>query len=194
MASSSITGLPGKSIWGAFGNALRAELREQATISGFSGIEHAVEAIAVDDKGKRLIVVSAEPNPRIAALMQVDVQATLPDVRVLVARPIAFDIAHLARNFVQQLGSVEIRMSEITKLAEQFKGRETESMNLLTGAGGLFEPIARTFKNLTLPPLNQIIAAIQQLAQLDWKNASTGGSPAEFVMPLANVQHGWYRA
>src|ERR1700740_108337 len=91
-----------KEFWGVFGRALRAEQRDYTTIRGSSGLNHDVEAIFVDDKSKRVIIVSAEPNPRIAALMRVDVQAVFADTRVLVARPIAFDIAAFARHVVQE--------------------------------------------------------------------------------------------
>src|ERR1700730_11518509 len=63
-----------KQFWDVFGRALRAEPKDYLTIRGSSGLDHFVEAIFVDDKSKRVIIVSAEPNPRIAALMRVDVQ------------------------------------------------------------------------------------------------------------------------
>ena len=78
-----------KEFWDVFGRALRAEPRDCLTIRGLSGLDHIVEAIFVDDKSKRVIIVSAELNPRIAALMRVDVQSTFADARALVARPIA---------------------------------------------------------------------------------------------------------
>lgn len=86
MASSSI----GKPLCRAIG----AELRENTTITGASGLEHQVQAIAVDDKGKRVIAVVPEPNARIARLMQSDIQATVGSgVNVIVARPHIVDIA-----------------------------------------------------------------------------------------------------
>ena len=103
-----------KEFWDAFGRALRAEPRDYLTVRGSSGLDHFVEAIFVDDKSKRVIIVSAEPNPRIAALMRVDIQAAFADARVLVARPIAFDIAALARQMVQKFGLVNFPLNVLT--------------------------------------------------------------------------------
>jgi hypothetical protein len=38
--------------------------------------------LGVDEKRNRVIAVSSEPNSRIAALMQVDVQAAMPEMKV----------------------------------------------------------------------------------------------------------------
>src|SRR5437868_13817479 len=84
-------------IWRTVSKALGADFREQQLIKGISGLDHPVQAISVDDKTNRVIIVSAEPSPRLAALMQVDVQATLPDAKVIVARPLLFDVAEISR-------------------------------------------------------------------------------------------------
>ena len=65
-------------LWRSFARALGAEPREHRTIRGATGLDHEVESIAVDDKNKRVILVSSEHHPRIAALMQHDVQSTFP--------------------------------------------------------------------------------------------------------------------
>jgi hypothetical protein len=139
-----------KDFWDVFGRALRAEARDYSTIRGASGLE----AIFIDDKSKRVIIVSAEPNPRIAALMRVDVQAAFADARVLVARPIAFDIAAFARQMVQKFGLVNFPLNVLTEAVK-------EIMSL--------SPLGFTFQKITLPIVNQILAAIQELALLDWQ-------------------------
>jgi hypothetical protein len=58
-----------KGFWDVFGRALRAEPRDNLTIRGLSGLDHIVEAIFVDDKSKRVIIVSAEPDPRTEVLL-----------------------------------------------------------------------------------------------------------------------------
>lgn len=83
-------------LWSSFSAAIGTELRPATTIRGSSGLDHPVQAIAVDDKYKRVLIISAEQNARVAALMQGDVQATMPDVRVLVARPVVVDLGAIA--------------------------------------------------------------------------------------------------
>lgn len=83
--------------WRTFSFALGAEPRDHLTIRGASGLDHPVQSLSLDEKSRRLIIVSAEPNPRIGALMQVEVQATMPETHVLVARPVVFDLGVLAR-------------------------------------------------------------------------------------------------
>ena len=74
-------------VWSSFAKAIGAELREGDSITGASGLVHPLQALCVDDRTKRLVLFSSEPDPRIAALVQGDIQATMPDVNVLVARP-----------------------------------------------------------------------------------------------------------
>ena len=93
-----------KAVWAAFGRALGADPRDHLTIRRVSRLDHAVEGISVDDKGGRVIIIAAESSPRIAALMQIDVEATMPDAKVLVARPVVFDLPAIARGLVKRLG------------------------------------------------------------------------------------------
>jgi hypothetical protein len=130
--------------------------------------------IFIDDKSKRVIIVSAEPNPRIAALMRVDVQAAFADARGLVARPIAFDIAAFARQMVQKFGLVNFPLKVLTEAVK-------EIMSL--------SPLGFTFQKITLPIVNQILAAIQELALLDWQAIAESykQSPASPIIPLTNL-------
>ncbi|MGA7383347.1 MAG: hypothetical protein WBW81_01205 [Methylocella sp.] len=177
-----------KEFWDVFGRALRAEPRDYSTIRGASGLEHFVEAIFVDDKSKRVIIVSAEPNPRIAALMRVEVQAAFANARVLVARPIAFDIAAFARQMVQQFGLVNLPLNVLTD-----KMKAVEARNDDPEAGkeimSMFSPLGFTFQKITLPIVNQILAGIQQLALLDWQAIAESykQSPTSPIIPLTNL-------
>ena len=174
-------------IWSSITRALGAEPRQAATIRGASGLDHEVEAIAVDDKGQRVIVISAEPSPRVSALMQVDIQATMPDARVLVARPIMFDIAFVARGLVQHFGWDEIDFQEISvRLKEQQEGGKQPDPKELFG--GLLNPIITAFQNVRLPTMNQIMAFIQQAALLDWNHFIAGmGENKGLRLPVSNL-------
>ena len=93
--------LDAKRMWKSIGAAaVGVEIRQATSIRGISGQDHPVQAVGVDDKTNRVIIFSAEPNPRIAALMQTDVQATVADAHVLVARPVIFDLSEIARRIV----------------------------------------------------------------------------------------------
>jgi hypothetical protein len=169
-----------KAIWDALGRALGAEPRDSPTIRGASGLDHAVEAISVDDKNSRVIIFAAESNPRIAALMQVDIQATMPAARVLVARPIAFDAASFARRVVQQIGQTEINLRDkLFKYIEELrepKGVPTVSTGTIPPAlAELMAPFLLISKNVQLPQLNQVLAFIQQAALIDWATVVRSG-------------------
>jgi hypothetical protein len=172
-----------KGVWDAFGRALGAEPRDSPTIRGASGLDHAVEAISVDDKNRRVIIFAAEPNPRIAALMQVDIQATMPDVRVLVARPIAFDAGTFARRFAEQMGQTEIDVHALSEKVKQLEG-QIKPGEVHPAVAELIRPFVAAVTKVKLPPLNQIFAFIQQAALIDWPTAIKSGT---LVIPLANL-------
>jgi hypothetical protein len=169
-----------KEVWNAFGRALGAEPREALSIRGASGLDHAVEAISVDDKNGRVIIFAAESNPRIAALMQVDIQATMPGARVLLARPIAFDAASFARRFVEQMGRPDIDLQE---WGNSLKDPPTKPGEVHPALTKLLGPFVAVLENVKLPPMNQVLAFVQQAALIDWVSALKSGS----TIPLANL-------
>jgi hypothetical protein len=159
-----------RAMWSTFARALDAELRDDTVIRGSSGLEHDVEAIAVDDLHKRVIIVSAEPNPRIAAMMQVDVQATMTDVRVLVARPVTIDVPELLRRVVQPLGLSEIDIAKARGWLHSIKDQRAESDKLVSGLG-IDKALSRSFASFdTIPVMPQILGLITQAGQLPWSD------------------------
>ena len=174
-------------IWRSFCTALGAEYRENKDIQGSSGMSHAVQAIAVDDKDKRLILVSAEPNPRVAALMRVDVQVTMPDVRVLVARPLAIDLAHTARTvFGNENGELDlgVMVRAMAILATGDAGTEM----LKQAYGPAFAPLMHAIGRSNLPILSHIMNGIQQAASIDWMKLRDTPSPSESESPARFAQ------
>jgi hypothetical protein len=156
-----------KQMWKSISSALGTEMREAMSILGLSGQDHPVQAIAVDDKTKRVVIFSAEPNPRIAALMQVDVQATLPDVHVLVARPVMFDLSDLARRIVNQLGDIQALVPFFESTDEERKKK------IGTEVGHVLKPLFDTASKVRLPVSVQLMDVIQQLISLDWGSITT---------------------
>jgi hypothetical protein len=160
-----------KEIWKNFSAAVGAELREAKSLRGASGLDHHVQAIAIDEKGSRLILVSAEASPRIAALMQVDVQATMPNIRVVVARPVIVDVPILARRLLEPLGATSVSLAAISETAKSFNEMsEDRRKEVLFGhLSGAFAPVARAWRNAALPTFTQIMDAINQLSYVDWR-------------------------
>ncbi|WP_315825837.1 MULTISPECIES: hypothetical protein [unclassified Bradyrhizobium] len=157
-------------LWASFSVAVGTELRPAKSIRGISGLEHPVQAIAVDDKRKRVLIVSAEQNARVAALMQVDVQSTMPDVRVLVARPVVLDLGVIARNVFRNVEDARININEFKSRMERFQKLEPARSQRYVNRqlNRVVQPAVLAFKHVTLPTLNQIMDVIQQAANLDW--------------------------
>lgn len=159
-----------RAVWSTFARALGAELRTETVIRGSSGLDHHVQAIAVDDVAGRVIIVSAEANPRMAAMMQVDIQATMPSARVLVARPVAVDLPDVVRRIVQPLGLSEIDVVRARKWFQGWQGDQATNERLLTGLGvdkaleGRFAALSR----IDIPAMPQILGLIAQAGQLPW--------------------------
>ncbi|TIO54792.1 MAG: hypothetical protein E5X98_21595, partial [Mesorhizobium sp.] len=131
-------------IWESFSKALGAEYRPAKEIQGASGLTHEVQAIAVDDKGNRVILISADPNSRTAALMRIDVQATMPDAKVLVARPLAVDLAFAARfMFNTETGELDLpKVMQIGAVMAKGDAAQDEMKELLgPGMNSIFGPI-----------------------------------------------------
>ena len=173
------------SIWKPFCSALGAEYRESKEIIGSSGLTHSVQAIGVDDKSKRVIIVSAEHNPRVAALMRVDVQATMPNVRVLVARPIAVDFAAAAR----LLFHTEDGMLDFGKLLEfgsLLTDKSADKNGLVDRFGHVLMPLAGAIARTGLPIRTNVLNAIEQVTALDWRQI-VGGEQREVIPLLLNL-------
>ena len=134
-----------KQIWKSLSSAISIEMREATSIRGSSGQGRPVQAVAVDDKTNRVVIFSAEPSPRIAALMQTDVQATLPDVHVLVARPVIFDLSEIARRVAKQT-DIHALATLLTQMSTKQKKRAQQSANDLFSAklGPAIKPLFDT--------------------------------------------------
>ncbi len=160
---------PPRAIWGSFCQAVGAELREKTTIAGATGLEHRVQGIGVDEAGKRLVVISAEANARVAALMQVDVQATNPDFKVVVARPVIFDIGVLARRLFTNTPP-KVPIAQVVEWSNRAKTMSQEERIGFYGKyfSEVIDPVVRGYKNAKLPTITQVLDLVSQGSQLDW--------------------------
>ncbi|MGN8153107.1 hypothetical protein ACTJK5_12625 [Agrobacterium sp. 22094] len=157
--------------WKAICEALGTEFREHTTIRGASGIDHTVQAIGIDEATKRLLVVSAEFNPRVAALMRIDIQSTMPGTRVLVARPVPIDIAHVARKlFTTAAGLIDFE--KIIEFKNDFTNHPNEAVNEKYGA--TIVSVINSITNTPVPPLSFALQLLQQSSMLNWEKLITG--------------------
>ncbi|EBA10830.1 hypothetical protein [Roseobacter sp. CCS2] len=176
-------------IWEAFCTALGAEYREATEIVGASGLVHPIQALGIDETKNRLIVVSGDYNPRIAAMLRVDIQQTLPNMRVLVARPMALDLAHTARKaFFLPNGSLDAAKLVSVASLNSSPGTEEAMKEQLVGVFG--EPASKMWRNAqrsTLPTSNHMFNLIEQFQALDWDNMFSGDETSDLSQLFINV-------
>jgi hypothetical protein len=175
-----------RKLWDSFSRAIGAQLREHPTIRGASGLDHAVQAISVDDKTNRVIIFSAEPNPRIAALIQGDVQATMPSARVLVARPIIIDVSAIVRSFFKSPDEAKITLRQFKGFTDRFNklSKVKQQAQIERDVMGAIGSTINAFQHVSLPNVSQWNSVFQQLLGLDWKTVfesfSNEASPISF--------------
>lgn len=183
----------GKSeFWNSFCSALETEPREHKQVQGASGITHQVQAIGVDDARKRVVLVSAEHDPRIAALMQNDVQASMPDVKVVVARPISFDIASAARVLFALVNQGEIGIAQLTDALSGKDGKPPTAQR--ASLEDLIAAIGLSYTKASIPALSNVVNFVQQLAHLDWdtliqSSQADPNNPTLRLEPLLNLDN-----
>lgn len=176
-----------QTIWKSLCTALGAEYREHKEIQGSSGLIHPVQAIAVDEVKKRLIVVSAEYNPRIAALMRVDIQATLPDTKVLVARPIAVDLAYAARMLFSD-GRGGLDYSKVIGVAQALGSGEADKDLLEKQFGHQLTPIFDGIKRSGLPIRSHVLHTLEQVSSIDWARLKDAEHTETLGLMLQGIQ------
>lgn len=154
-------------IWQALLAGLGAEYRSAKEIDGASGLQHPVEAIGVDEVGRRLIVISSETNPRVAALLRGDVQATTADFKVLVARPMAFNLAQaIRRSFFTESGSLNV--PKLIEVGVAFQSQEKENEEVKALIGEPLEKLLDSANRSSLKLKNHIFSVMEQLHAIEW--------------------------
>jgi hypothetical protein len=179
--------------WGNIAKSLGLEPRELTTIRGASGLDHSVLSIGVDDKNKRILLVSAEPDTRFSAMMQFDVQATMPHVHVLVARPIALDLSEVARQIIKRFGRTVFIMDDIIKETKRLESlsKEERDQYYQQLIGDIVKPIISAYDRVALPRVSQIVSLIQQAAHLEfsekWLNKDDQGNREISLSTLSDI-------
>jgi hypothetical protein len=165
-----MTQTEGKEFWNRFIRAVGAEPREATTIKGASGIQHELLALGVDDKGKRIVLISSDHDPRGAAMMQVDVQSTFTDVRVVVARPIAIGLPILAQQLITFIGSNQLRLGRLSELLPGNADPAAATKWWEDRLNPVLHMAKRPFDQVPLSLLPQFLNAFRQLTLIDWQN------------------------
>jgi hypothetical protein len=162
-------------VWTSFAKAIGTELREGDSITGASGLVHPLQALCVDDKTKRLILFSNEPDPRVAALVQGDIQATMPDVNVLVARPTVYDLGEFVRSFYADAATAVLSLTQVKEFTNTLnklpKAEQQEFLNSGNLSAG-FAVAGRMIKAVEYVPmsaLTHVSNLVQQAALINWK-------------------------
>ncbi len=126
----------------------------------------------MDDTTGRVIIVAAEADPRLAALVQVDVQSSMPDAKVLIARPIAIDISAMARTLLEPFNITEVDFDRARKFLNDLKDKDEKTTQDLLAplADGAAGNIPAIFEKVELPAIGQIVSVISQAAMLPWRD------------------------
>lgn len=178
-------------IWESFAKAIDVEPREYRIVTGISGLEHSTQMLGVDERRNRLVLVASEPNARMAALIQVDVQAAMPRMKVIVARPIFFDLGVIARQIFPSDTSAQLpaskAMSFLQRLNDIPEARRGKFVNRKLQP--FLPQIVRAFENVPIPTIPQIADLVQQAANLDWKNMTDAVQGNESVITFAGLRN-----
>jgi hypothetical protein len=180
--------------WGTFLRAVETDPVEPKPILGASGLSHPVVATGIDVPRRRLVLISADPSARSAALAQNDIQAANADLRVIMARPIAVDLSRLATAISKLLRRVEVRASDFQRLVatgqlsqETAERRYGKRMARFIGNGVQPAFQALAYASLSSPATWQDV--LEQLAHLEVVVAED--QPASgLVNPVTTVRMG----
>jgi hypothetical protein len=170
-----------RDFWGNFLRAVETEPRPVPHIVGASGIEHSLLALGVDDVRKRLVLISGDHDARASAMMQTDVQSTMPGTHVVVARPIAIGLPTIAQRIIEITGTSKISMSifQNASTQEEMQAYLGTLLNRVLPS----EVIFKLFNMVPLDILSQILFVIRQLTYIDVQMAvtDTGGQQLQHL-------------
>jgi hypothetical protein len=159
---------PKKQFWNTFLTSLETVPREAQDVRGVSGFVHPILAVGVDEARRRTVIVSGDPDARTAALAQADIQAALPHVKIVMARPVAINLQPIALVLMEKLGGARIPFSRFELLSSKEKG-EQYAKELLNDVG---EIVARPYLYVQLNTLSLWKEVIQQLSLLQFEGFS----------------------
>jgi hypothetical protein len=179
--------------WKSILRATEVEPRSATSIRGASGFSHPIVSVGVDERRSRVVVISGESDARSAALAHGDIQAAMPSLKMMMARPVAVNLGEVARIASEMLGRVSIGQREFQWLSEN---QDT----LQEQAGRIVGELLGRAKKFTLDPFSiaslNFVAVwkdiIQQLSLIEIETQpqlQTGGSSEEAAKAQAPTFH-----
>lgn len=155
--------------------AVETKPRDVKSILGASGYSHPVVALGIDENRKRAVMISGESDARSAALAQGDIQAAMPSVKVVMARPLAVNLGLAATLISGLIGKTNIGQEEIEwigKNKDELKKKiDSFSKEIKDSFDKIFvSPFAATSLNL----IAVIKDAIQQLSLIEVTRLNDG--------------------
>ena len=161
--------------WRSFLLAIETEPREAREIRGASGFVHPALAIGVDEKRARTVIVSGDPDARTASLAQADIQAAVPSMKIVMARPVGINLQAVALSLMHRIGTARMSLS----LFDEFKGDEGKKKGeefIKDVFGNHAEAASRPFKYVELNTVSFWKELIQQVSFLEVEGFGVGDS------------------
>ncbi len=154
--------------WNTLLRAIETEPREARTIQGESGFSHPVVALGVDEKTRRVVLISGEGDARTAALAHADIQAALPSAKLLMARPAPINLGQAARVLSELIGRVQIGPEEFAWMQRGDEATQNAMKEFVSNIPD--EVRAFTFGPFAIATLNLVAAwkdVVQQLSLIE---------------------------
>jgi hypothetical protein len=154
---------PRAEFWNAVLRAVEVEPRSAKMIQGASGAEHPIVAVGIDEERRRVVMISGEGDARSASLAQTDIQAAMPSLHVMMARPIAVDLAEFVRALSGLAGS--LGRAELDRFTRNPSSIETEMRRLAETLNAEARSLFRPFRTASLDLIGVCREVIQQHAE-----------------------------
>lgn len=172
--------------WRTLLRSVEVEPRPASSIRGASGFSHPVVSVGVDEDRRRVVIISGESDARSAALAHGDIQAAMPSLKVMMARPVPLNLGEAARIFTELLGRVSFGQRELDWLSAQDRKDEIEKF-----AAQLPERINRLIiEPMSIASVNRLAVwkeVIQQLALIEVGAAQEEQSASEGAKPQTKM-------
>lgn len=148
--------------WNSFIRSVEAEPRDAKSLRGASGLIHPIVALGVDEARRRVVIISGESDARYAAMAHADIQAAMPSIKAVMARPVAVNLAEVARALSKVIGKRTIGPDEF-RLMDEHSEEFQEIVKRVTEEFGSRMAKA-TFRPFTFASLN-LIAVLKEIIQ-----------------------------
>ena len=169
--------------------AAETEPKKVSSILGASGYSHPVVALGVDEKRRRVVMISGESDARSAALAQGDVQAAMPSVKVVMARPLAVNLSSIAKVLSTMLGNSKISEKEIDwigKNQEEFNEKAKAAGEKIGQLGNVIA--SQPFEAFNLNFIAMIKDAVQQLSLVEVEENKGDKPDVKSSIPTIDVK------